>query len=73
MPRHPLRSQAQHDARVLDAAIRIEQLGAHRTDVGPDGQRRHRLQPAGLDHQDIVVDEGQQPRPGLGGGGIVEG
>ncbi len=56
----PVRPHPEDDAGMLDAPVRIEQLGAHRADIRLYGQGRHDLQPVRLDHQDVVIDEGEE-------------
>ncbi len=65
--------QAEDDASVLDASVGIEQLGPHRAYLRTQGQGGHGLQPSGLDHQDVVVDEGEQRRGRPGDRGVVQG
>ncbi len=72
MSRNLLRPQAEDDSGVLQTAVGIEQLGAHRADIGLDRQGDHRLQPVRFDDHDVVVDEGEQPRVRPPGGGVVQ-
>ncbi len=62
---------AQRHACVLYAAVRIEQLGPHRADLGTAPQLDHRFEPPRLHHLDVVVEEHQQRGAALAHRGVV--
>ena len=65
-------ADTEHDAGMLDGAVRVEQLGADDADAGGSGPAGHRLEPAGLDDLGVVIEEKQDVLHGGGGGDIVE-
>ena len=66
-------AHAQNNASMLDTAIAIEQLGADRADIRPDGVGDHLLQPAILDHIHVVVEHDQDVTCGRQHSGIIQG
>ena len=54
--------EAEADARVLDRAVRVVELRAHRSDALLEEVPDHRPEPARADHVEIVVAEADELR-----------
>ena len=62
----------QHDARVLNAARRVEQLRTNRSHLRPQGLYGKGFEPIGRRRLDVVVEEADQLATGLRHRGIVD-
>ena len=71
-------AHAQHDARMLNAPVGVEQLGTHRADTRPQGLRNHLPEPARVRDLNVVVEQKEKlacclPRRAVVERGVVEG